>query len=385
MTNDWDELLHASDAVQQSKTDSMASLASYVSAAKLQLCNLSSYRVYEIRGSYATAFLQGQFCNDVAAVSSTQAQITGYCTPKGRLLALPIIVGIEGGGYRMLVPENVAQAFIKRLSMFIMRDASGKVSDVSITELADWVAVGITADASGNVGELASGLGALPVGLLSASTDQTVDNPGQIIRWHDDFSGVSGDDITMGTDTGSPHYGDNKHSPRPRYLRLAPIASQKKLWDVIDDKDRKHSDLVWRLADISAGVPSVTQGIVEAFVPQMINLQLINGLSFTKGCYPGQEIVARMQYLGKLKRHMRVFSVALKGIDANEDLKPGAALSLDADENAGIVVDAMPCSSETALVLAVTKVTPAHSTFALAGVPLEPRRMPYELPSLEVA
>ena len=379
MNNDWDELLHASDAVQQSTTDSMVALGSYVSTTTPQLCDLSSYRVYEIGGSDATAFLQGQFCNDIAAVSSTQAQITGYCTPKGRLLALPTIVGIEGGGYRMLVPESVAEAFIKRLSMFVMR------SDVSITVLEDWVGVGVIADAAGDLGELAPILGALPVGLLSASSDQAENNPGQTIRWHDDFSGSTGHDRASGMDTGSSQDGRIYPSQRARYLRLAPIARQKQLWTAINENERKHSDAVWRLADISAGVPSVTRGIVEAFVPQMVNLQLIKGLSFTKGCYPGQEIVARMQYLGKLKRHMRVFRVALEGMDVNGVLVPGATLSLDSDENAGIVVDAMPCSSDTALVLAVTKVTPAPGTFALTGAPLEPQGMPYELPSLEVA
>lgn len=377
MTNEWHEILNASDAVQQSKTDSMAALAAYVSGDTPQLSDLSSYRVYEVVGSDATAFLQGQFCNDIAAVSSTQAQITGYCTPKGRLLALPTIVGFEGG-YRMLVPSSVADAFIKRLSMFVMR------ADVSITPLTDWVVVGITADTTGNVGELAQYLGALPVGLLSASSEAATDNPGQIIRWHDDVTGATADDMPPNTEDGSPQDGHAGNASRARYLRLAPLASQKHLWNAIDNNDRKHSESSWRLADISAGVPSVTEGIVEAFVPQMINLQLINGLSFTKGCYPGQEIVARMQYLGKLKRHMRVFSLSLKGVDSNEALRPGAALSLDTDENAGIVVDAMPFSPEFALVLAVTKVTPAQGAFALAGVPLEPRGMPYELPSLEV-
>lgn len=356
MTNEWHELLSASSAVQQSTTESISALAGYVANDTPQLTDLSGYRVFEISGGDATAFLQGQFCNDIAGVSSTQAQITGYCTPKGRLLALPTIVGANNN-YRMLVPDNVAEAFIKRLSMFVMR------SDVTITPLNDWVVVGVTADASGSVGPLSEHLPELPTEVLSATGEQSTDDPGQTIRWHDDVTRVS----------------------RQRYLRLAPLASQKALWNAIDNDEHKHAQASWRLADISAGIPSITEGIVEAFVPQMLNLQLINALSFTKGCYPGQEIVARMQYLGKLKRHMRVFTLALDGIDVNALLKPGVTLSLDADENAGIVIDAMPYSSDKALVLAVTKVTPAQSEFALAGTALEARNMPYELPSLEVA
>lgn len=355
MSNEWLNMLDAEGVGRRDIAASQQEAAGFVAAKTPQLCDLAGYAIYEVTGADATAFLQGQFCNDIAQLSSTQAQITGYCTPKGRLLALPTILGFDSG-YRMLVPADVAPAFIKRLSMFVMR------SDVVIRQMDNWVATGIVASPDGETGLAGTVLGALPVGVLSvASTEKT-----QLIRWHDDNSG---------------------ERPRARYLRLASVSDQLQMWQLASDAP-KRSGNVWRLADISAGVPGVTQGVVEAFVPQMVNLQLINGLSFTKGCYPGQEIVARMQYLGKLKRHMRLFRVSLENLELEgaDVLVAGRALGSGTDENAGVVVDAMPLSAAEALVLAVTKVTTANGEdFSLAGEPLHPLDMPYELPSLEVA
>lgn len=354
MSKEWLDMLLSEGVDNESANQIMAETDAYVTSPKVQLSDLSSHKIYELTGADATAFLQGQFCNDLAKVSPTQAQITGYCTPKGRLLALPTILGFDGG-YRLVVPADVAPAFIKRLSMFVMR------SDVVIKELEDWVAIGITAPSSGDIGLLGESMGALPVGALSVASGDNM----QLICWHEDSSGSSS---------------------RTRYLRLAPVADQMALWQSEADAG-KRTARTWRLADISAGVPSITEGVVEAFVPQMINLQLIDGLSFTKGCYPGQEIVARMQYLGKLKRHMRVFKLSIKDLtsDFGDCLLPGKTLTSGADENAGIVVDAMPMSSSHALVLAVTKVTASEEGFSIAGAPLESLNMPYELPSLEVA
>ncbi len=355
MTQQWLETLGDNGAIAGSAADSVTELKGYTTAMLPQLSALSDHSAYEITGEDATAFLQGQFCNDLAKVSATQAQITGYCTPKGRLLALPTIVGWEGG-YRLIVPNSVAEAFIKRLTMFVMR------SKVTIKPLEDWAVVGITATPDGNLGKAGSIVGPLPSGDdMAVSTSEDA----QLIRCSDDLSGVQ---------------------PRARYLRVASIEAQLELWNTCDDAEKRSAN-AWRLADVSAGVPSIKEGVVESFVPQMINLQLINGLSFTKGCYPGQEIVARMQYLGKLKRHMRVFSLAISDqpFSGYEHVTPGAALVSGTDQNAGIVVDAMPTSEGEILVLAVTKVTATDEPFLLAEHTLAPRPMPYELPSMEVA
>ena len=338
----------------QSIANSIEELTAFTSQPAVWLSELTELRIFELSGEDASAFLQGQFCNDLAQASSTQAQITGYCTPKGRLLALPTLVGFENG-FRLIVPSDVADPFIKRLSMFVMR------SKVVITELTDWSVIGLTLQESDN--DLTEHLGALPVGSYSVSTSDSA----QLIRCHDDRSASY---------SGS--------SARTRFLRIAENENQQQLISSLPDV-KNVTDHAWRLSDISAGVPSITSGVVEAFVPQMINLQLIDGLSFTKGCYPGQEIVARMQYLGKLKRHMRVFSMHIdEKLDIDTALAAGATLHSGDDANAGVVVDAMPVSGSRALVLAVTKVM-AEADFSLAGKQLEVFEMPYSLPSLEVA
>jgi len=361
MSNNWLAMLNSYALDNLSAEATREELTAYAASTDVQMADLSSQTIIEVTGTDATAFLQGQLCNDIALVSPTQAQITGYCTPKGRLLALPTIVGFESG-YRLLLPADVAPAFLKRLSMFVMR------SEVTIKVLEDWVATAIVESSSAQPGTLEAHLGALPVGALSTASAENV----QLIRWHDDNSGA--------------HIGKAGSKSRARYLRLAPVSDQLTLWQGADDVVKRSAN-VWRLSDISAGIPSITQGIVESFVPQMINLQLINGLSFTKGCYPGQEIVARMQYLGKLKRHMQVFkcSTATPVTHFTDSMVPGGSLSSGTDENAGIVVDAMPLSASAFLILAVTKVAAVDAGFSVADIPLEALDMPYDLPSLEVA
>ena len=357
MSKEWLDTVRSDGAPTLSLADSINELHRYTNATSVQLSDLSSYGIYEITGDGdkgASAFLQGQFCNDIASASPTQAQITGYCTPKGRLLALPTILGFEGG-YRLLVPDDVAEAFIKRLRMFTIGYS------VTIRRLDDWVALGLTVESINTSDPLADLLGALPVGVMSVSTGQN----SQIIRWHDCYT---------------------SNDRRARYLRIAPVEQQLPVWHAVE-AGSKHSDKAWRLSDVSAGVPCITKEVVEAFVPQMVNLQLIDALSFTKGCYPGQEIVARMQYLGKLKRHMRVFraNIDASTIDINDCLKPGNTIRSGADDAAGIIVDAMPMSDAAALILAVTKVTANEAEFALGEMTLEGLDMPYELPSLSVA
>jgi folate-binding protein YgfZ len=348
MNEQWAETLEA-DGVQpaaagpDSSTDVVAETSD-----EAQLVDLSSLSILEITGADAATFLQGQFCNDLGQVSVTRAQITGYCTPKGRLLALPTIVGFDQG-FRLLVPIDVREAFVKRLSMFVMR------SKVVIAERADWVCTGVLASTDGALGQAASRLGALPRSALDVATSETR----QIIHWHDARWGAE----------------------RARYVVLASIEDQSALWKACDQM-AKTGRAVWRLGDISAGVPSVTTGVVDAFVPQMLNLQLTGGLSFTKGCYPGQEIVARMQYLGKLKRHMRRFRLPPDAKGQVAVPAAGDTLTTDEDADAGIVVDAILGADGQAELLAVVKVSANDVTLFSNDHPLVPLDLPYELPSL---
>ena len=311
--------------------------------------DLSHLTVIHVNGSEARDFLQGQFCNDLGLVENDQAQLSGYCTPKGRLLAIPIVLASESG-FLLAVPDSVSEAFVKRLSMFVLR------ADVSIAIKNDLVCTGLISDSAGNWGGgLASDL-VLADKPLSAANDSTV----HIINWQPiELEGVL----------------------RQRRLLIATEPQQLNDWQAHREIPKTSASL-WRFGDIQQGVPSVVAATSDAFVPQMVNLQLIDALSFTKGCYPGQEIVARMQYLGKIKRHMQRFVMPLPdAADASLVPKQGDALVNGDDDNAGIVVDAVGVDDHVEL-LAVVKVSAAEDTFTFQGGQLSAVALPYELPSL---
>jgi folate-binding protein YgfZ len=137
----------------------------------------------------------------------------------------------------------------------------------------------------------------------------------------------------------------------PRYLWLTAGASAASALPALRQTLALGGNAAWRLAAIHAGVPQVTQATQEQFVPQMINFELVGGVNFKKGCYPGQEIVARSQYLGKLKRRM-----ALATLD-DAAARPGDEVFAadDPDQPCGMIVDAAPNGAGGADVLVEIK------------------------------
>ncbi len=377
MGNQWAEALILAGMDKTATLHEQGACVSVDAESQPQLVDLSSLCVVDITGEDATSFLQGQFSNDLKKISPMRAQVTGYCTPKGRLLALPVIVGLEDG-YRLLIPDDVREGFVKRLSMFIMR------AKVTVTERKDWACTGVLLASDGNPGPLADIIGALPGGVMEAASSAE----GQLIRWHD-FAGTESGS-TSGTESGTESGTASATASatasgctsRARYLYIADIPRQIALWRAGAQLPQSGPAL-WRLGDIRAGMPSITAGVLEAFVPQMLNLQLVDGLSFTKGCYPGQEIVARMQYLGKLKRHMRRFSLPCQTGQAIP--APGASLVAGTDEEAGRVVDAVAGPDGKIELLAVVKVSTTDSLLTFQGHELSALDLPYELPSLSEA
>jgi tRNA-modifying protein YgfZ len=243
-----------------------------------QIADLSHYAVLRISGEDAAAFLHGQFTNDVQALAVDTAQWNGWCTPKGRLLAT-FLLARRKDDYLLLIPAEIAPAIAKRLTMFVLR-SKVKIADVS----ADYARRGL--------------IGAAGI-------------PGAMRVMEKDGA------ITVGLDP-------------QRAVVLAP-PSQAPAANASAD--------AWELASIHAGVPVVTTATQEAFVPQMANFELVGGVSFKKGCYPGQEIVARMQYRGGLKRRMARAHVA-----GGERPQPGDPVYSSAfgEQSAGTIVNAAP-------------------------------------------
>jgi len=310
----------------------------------LQIIDRSDLSVVSFSGSEVGTFLQSQTCNDHEKVGPNSAQLNGYCSPKGRLLALPLVASDATGEIvYWLLPKDIVEATVKRLTMFVLR------SDVQIKIESDWAVMGLACLEKAECSGLSAWVGEADAAPLSV--------------WE-----------------ANGHYGMKaKSAPGlQRSLLFGPqdvlIGSLKKCTDAIAADAPKpvwSSAASWWWGDVDAGVPSITAATQDSFVPQMVNLEPLDGLSFTKGCYPGQEIVARMQYLGKLKRTMVRFTA-----DAAFELSPGDSISAGDDQNAGEVVMHVN-SDSTSNCLAVIKTSADQTTFNVNGSPLTVQTLPY--------
>jgi folate-binding protein YgfZ len=166
----------------------------------------------------------------------------------------------------------------------------------------------------------------------------------------------------------------------PRFELLGPAETLIEIWQSAEPQATRMSDDFWALQDIRAGVPTIYPATSEAFIPQMINMQLVDGVSFTKGCYVGQEVVARMQYLGNLKRRM-----FLAHVTSDTPPHPGDELfsrSSTSGQGTGKVVDARPADSGYDL-LAVIETSSAETDEVCLGENgpcLQLQDLPYPFP-----
>ena len=306
------------------------------------LFDLSHLGLIAVRGEDAESFLQGQLTNDIREVSPSHTQLSGHCSPKGRLLACFRVLRLGEGIHLQLPRERVADA-LKRLRLYVLR-AKVTLEDVSD----DLIRVGVAGDCAPSALERA--------GLAVPGRDEDLTTTGAIsvVRLP---------------------------SPSPRFELIGPLETMRVLWDALAQTATPSTADIWALHDIRGGVPNVYQETVEAFVPQMLNLQLIDGVSFNKGCYTGQEVVARMQYLGKLKRRMYWAEV-----EADTQPRPGEALYAPrstSEQATGRVVDARPSGPGRFELLAVVEIDAAEGgevRLAEQGPLLRLRPPPYGFP-----
>ena len=208
--------------------------------------------VIRVQGEEAAKFLHGQLTQDFSLLGLSEARLAGFCSAKGRLLASFIGFKRAHDDILLVCHADLLPATLKRLSMFVLR-AKAKLSDAS----AEFQVRGLAGDA------VPTGLPAAPWSKLDADGAQLVRlYPGQ---------GVA------------------------RALWVAPVGTPVPAGAALDEA-------AWHWLDVMAGVPLLSQPVVEAFVPQMLNLESVGGVNFKKGCYPGQEVVARSQFRGTLKR-----------------------------------------------------------------------------------
>lgn len=254
-----------------------------------RLIPLTATALLRVSGEDAAQFLQNMLTNDVGALSVGQAQLTGLCTPKGRLLAVFVLLRREHD-YLLALPTDIADAIRARLSLFVLR------SKVKIDATA---------------GQLAA------LGLCGVDSDVAPwKSRNEAERVHVRLPGLPGRELCIGPETVLATHAET-------------LLAQG--WSLAAESQ-------WQCADIEAGLPNVVAATQEQFTPQQLNLDLIGGVSFKKGCYPGQEVVARLHYLGSPSRRM-----FLADLQAESPPQPGTVVRDEAGETLGHVVQAQSC------------------------------------------
>jgi folate-binding protein YgfZ len=300
------------------------------------ICELGVIRA---SGEDAARFLHGQLTNDVEHLRGDRLLLAGYCTAKGRLLAT-FRLWRDGDATCLLLPREILPGVIKRLSMFVLRAKAKLVDDSD-----NW-RVGAVFGA-GAAAALGGGGVAVPAGV--------------------------GDSV----EAGAVRLARLHPGPRiaERFLVLARAEAADSALARLESLPEVDAGAFW-WSEIDAAVPTVFAATQEKFVPQMINFELVGGVNFAKGCYPGQEVVARSQYRGKLKRRMQrahCAAAAAAGTDVFADGEPEAAgtVVMAASAEGGGFDILFECPLE--------KAGPGLRLGAADGPPLELRALPYEL------
>lgn len=268
------------------------------------LADLSHLGVLDFTGPDSEAFLHAQLSCDVRSIDASSSSYGSYCTPKGRMLANFLLWRLSAGvssGFRMVLSRSILATAQKRLRMYVLR------LRVQLTDTSDSA---VLLGASGDAAQRA--LGAVLTG--------PPQDDHELRRFGEGSTAIS--------------------LPGGRFLIAVAAEGASKLWSDLAATLRPVGTPCWEWLDIRSGVPSVTAATQEQFLPQMTNLELIGGVSFKKGCFPGQEIVARTQHLGKVKRRMFLAHVE----EAQAPPSPGDDIFSDdiPGQASGTVVNAQP-------------------------------------------
>ncbi len=226
------------------------------------LCATEHLGLIQVNGEDALSFLQNQFSNDIAKIDDDTCQLNSYSSHKGRMYSIFYVLK-QNDGYLIIAPKAQIEFLLQRLQMFVIM---AKVTLQDVSE--NWAKMGYQSIELANL----------------HSDAQITRNDGLIY-------------IRL-----------NPNNPN-RVLVLSERSAAQNIWLKLKETLSVCSINAWQLAEINEGIPSLTPETTEAFVLQMSNLHLLDGVSFKKGCFPGQEIVARTKYLGKAKRRMYLASV----------------------------------------------------------------------------
>jgi folate-binding protein YgfZ len=353
MTPDWQNFLMQHGAtlvsgVAQRFGDTAAELNA--TAQSTVLCDLSQFGTLRVSGEEAQSFLQNLLSNDIREVSTTRAQLSSFNTAKGRMLAT-MLIWREGDDYLMQLPRPLAEAIRKKLSMYVLR------AKVKITDASDEI---------------------ISLGLSGASAQEVLrEQFGELPQQQLGLTRIALGSVMKIDDTRLQINTTGQHAPA--------------LWEILSRHAQPVGSGCWDWLNIRSGIPMILPQTQEQFVAQMVNFDLIGGVNFKKGCYPGQEIVARMQYLGKLKRRMY-----LAHLNSSDTPQAGDELFSADDEKqlsrhrmegqaSGMIVNAAPAPSGGYDVLATVQIanreTQAVHWKSLQGEALQFLSLPYSLPN----
>jgi folate-binding protein YgfZ len=338
MNNDWKNFLSPRDASHDNNaSDNAKAIKSTV------LCDLSQYSTLVIAGDDAVSFMQGQFTNDVEKIDADNSQMNGFCNKKGRMIANFRLFKHQQNHF-LSIKNDLVDLSIEHLQHYILR-AHVAVQDVS----EQLIHLGLSGPDS-------------PA--LLAEFIKTVNEEVDSVSYNDNYIAIRVAGL------------------QARYEIFCSLEHAKTLWEKLSAKIDVIDASSWDYLNIQAGLPYIDSHTSGEFVPQMVNMELINGVSFTKGCFTGQEIVARMHYLGKLKK--RCYKIHI----ATED-RPNAGDKLFAEnaragQNTGAIIMAEKNPESGYDALAVIQIADTESKLFLYGADgptVFVRELPYSFDS----
>jgi folate-binding protein YgfZ len=298
MDNDLLESLHASGFDADLESTGNPGIDAQCAASTTVIAPLSHLGLILAQGDDALTFLHNILTNDVSSLGENELRRAGFCTPKGRMLA-DFLLWRDAGSITLQLSADLVSPILKKLSMYVLR-SKVKFNDASESR----TCIGLA-------GQQAAGLlQQLGLPQPGAMRQQTFED---------------GTVLGLGAQ---------------RFEIVVAAGKAAALWQVLRAGAQPIGIAAWRGLDIAAGSPLITAATVEEFVPQMLNYELIGGVSFKKGCYPGQEIVARTQNLGKIKRRMYRAHVALEQLLAGTSVYAPET----GEQACGTVVQSAPSS-----------------------------------------
>ncbi len=278
------------------------------------ITDLSHLALIEVTGEDAAEFLNGQFTTNIKQLTRNHLQFSAWCNPKGQVKTTFFIYRHKTG-FNILLPAELKDSFLKQLQMYIMR------ANVKLTDKSDaLVRVGIQTNNNK---------------LLAESTGSLPEQEG---------------DITIQNDLHCLHTFSSENNSQ-RYIFIGSIEKLTNLWQEFSQRSAVMGTATWELLDIQAGYPWLSQQTTGKLLPQMLNLDLIDGLDYQKGCYPGQEIIARLHFRGQLKRCLYLAMCSL-------DARPETADQLyanDHENSIGIVINAQRFEDKYYLLVVIEK------------------------------